>query len=64
RAMPWLKSNGYRGFSPDAYLVQTNWDERCTICAARVSDDAIREVQNQAACRLNAHARLVILRML
>jgi hypothetical protein len=64
RAMPRQKSNGYQGFSATARLAQTNWVEPCTICASGGRVRSIRTVQNRASCRLNAHARLVILRML
>src|SRR5208337_3526217 len=65
KAMPLGKSSDYAAFSANSHLAQTNWDERCTICASGTdSERTVRRVQNQAGCRLNRHARLVILRML
>jgi hypothetical protein len=62
--MPPEISRNYAAFSAIDHIVQTNWYERHTICDSRLFSIELREVQNQASCCLNAHARLVILRML
>jgi hypothetical protein len=52
--MPSRKWRSSLSFLATPEMVQTNWDEWCTICASGSWSRIFRATQNRAGCRLDA----------